>query len=197
MSKPTLVDYTDSSSDEEDQHVKISPIFVDSTRKKVAIVQPTIVSGNDSENQSVPTPTDEPSPPANSPVSQENGGSGQNADDTLEDVAHILIDLSNQPRNINFERGDMSPFIEITSSPLQDPNEPEIIAEENGECEIIDISSDSSATILHNSTPPSQRIEEFGSSQPEVGNVSTEEPEPEMYDQFDDYIISDRSFTTG
>ena len=197
MSKPTLVDYTNTSSDEEDQHVKISPIFVDSTRKKVAIVQPTIVSGNDSENQSVPTPTYEPSPPANSPVSQENGGSGQNADDTLEDVAHILLDLSNQPRNINFERGDMSPFIEITSSPLQDPNEPEIIDEDNGECEIIDISSDSSATILHNATPPSQRIEEFGSSQPEVGNVSTEEPEPEMYDQFDDYIISDRSFTTG
>ena len=87
--------------------------------------------------------------------------------------------------------------LQLSSSPLHDPEEAEIIAAENGELDIIDISTDSDETILYGSTPPSQNIDDFDSSQPESPRFSSQEPNPDMYDQFDDYIISDRSVTTG
>ena len=202
MSKVHLVDYSDSSGDEEYTDVNFSQKTLNSG-KKVAIVQPTIQGyvqhevGNESPNyQAGLSPPPVPFPPVNSPVN-DNAQEHQIDQDDLEDVAHILIDFSNELRTNHQQTGDESPVIEITSSPLHDPEEAEIIAAENGELDIIDISSDSDETILYGSTPPSQNVDGFNSSQPESPRFSSQEPNPDMYDQFDDYIISDKSVTTG
>ena len=183
MSKLSLVEYTDSSSDEEEGESKMTGNLITSG-KKVAVVQPTLLFGHVLQNQENQTDEDtstgNPPAPPNSPDRNVDQGNNMDQND-MEDFAHILIDLSQQGTGGNVQNsGNLSPVIEISSSPLNSPVGVEFGDGQNDECEIIDISSDSDTIPYQVHSSP----------------VSENSPQFDLYNEFDD-ILSDRSVTTG
>ena len=183
MSKLTLVEYTDSSSDDEEGESKITGNLITSG-KKVAVVQPTLLVGHvlqNEENQTHPgTSTENPPVPPNSP-NRDLGEQNQMDQSDMDDVAQILIDFSAQGTGGNSQNsGNLSPVIEISSSPLNNLGDTEFGDGQNSDCEIIDISSDSD-TIPYQVIP---------------SPVSENSTPFDLYNEFD-IVMSDRSFTTG
>ena len=173
MSNITLVHYSDSSSDEEQPDNILSIQNVQSS-KKIAVVQPTLQGHI--PNQNLSNSSELPPAPSNSPVTN-SGQQQENDENDPDDVAHILLDLAaeGRTRGNSQHSGNESPLIEISSSPLYDPEEEEIL-----DAEIIEISSDSD-TIPH--------------QQPQ-SPVSEDSQPFDMYNEFN-IIISDNSCTTG
>ena len=134
MSNVTLVDYSDSSSDDEptDNFISIKTV---PCSKKIAVVQPTLQG----HVQNLSNSSELPPAPSNSPVT-DNGEQQENDQNDMDDVAHVLLDLAAEPRRGgNYQNsGNHSPLIEISSSPLYDQEEEDIL-----DAEIIEISSDS------------------------------------------------------
>ena len=182
MSNLSLVDYTDTSSDEEEADSKITENLTTSG-KKVAVVQPTLLGHvlQNYTNQAPGTPAYNPPSPSNTPVRNDLDQNQMDQSD-MDDVAHILLELSEEGmrRENSQNSGNLSPVIEINSSPLIDPQGGEGVNGENDDPEVIDISSDSD-TIPYEvpSSPLSDNSTPF-----------------DLYNEFD-VIISDRSFTTG
>ena len=173
MSNLTLVDYSDSSSDEE-QPEKFLTIKNVQSSKKIAVVQPTFQGHV--QNQNLGNSSQLPPAPSNSPVT-EKVKQQENDQNDLDDVAHILLDLATEPRRGGNSQnsGNHSPLIEISSFPLYDPEEEEIL-----DAVIIEISSD---------------INTIPYQQPQ--SPLSEDSQPfDMYNEFD-IIISDNSCTTG
>ena len=121
----------------------------DGSVRKVAVVEPRIIQQNfDESNESNSpgeiVPASSPLPPAPPPSPENFLVSGSLTNSDLEDVAHILLDLSLsevRPNNqddqgIGQETEDTP--IEINSSPLSDPVD---------ESEVINISSDSDSDV--------------------------------------------------
>ena len=166
MSNVTLVDYSDSSSDEKQRDNSLSRKIVQSA-KEIAVVQPTFQGHMQSQVNSA----DVPAPPINSLVT-DNGEHKENDQNDLDDVAHILLDFPAEARRGgNFQSsGNHSSFIEISSSPLYDPEEEEIV-----HAEIISSDSDT----IPSQSPLSENSQPF-----------------DLYNEFD-VIISDNSCITG
>ena len=182
MSNLSLVDYTDTSSDEEEGDNKITGNVITSG-KKIAVVQPTLLGHvlQSNVNQTPEgTSTNNLPSPVNSPVRALGEQNEMDVSD-MDDVAHILLEFSEGRRGENAQYpGNVSPVIEISSSPLSYPEDGDQNHGNNSNFEIIDISSDSD-TIPYEaaSSPVSQNSTEF-----------------DLYNEFD-VIITDRSCTTG
>lgn len=143
---------------------EVQKVNFDGSGRKVAVVEPRIIQENmdHSYESNSPGEFDPPSSPlpVAPPPSPENflvSGSLTNSD--LEEVAHILLDLSvsevrpNNPVNQGMAQEIEDTPIEINSSPLSEPV---------GESEVINISSDSesdAATIPYVTSPSPPSIE--------------------------------------
>lgn len=189
MSGLKLVEYSDSDSceesNEEENCTATSTLAhkLEFSGKKVAVIQPTIQPNLENVEDSATSPSQaEPETPAAPPPSPVHGFSDTSVDD--QELAQILSTMDNSDNLSPVRSTSVSP-VEVVSSPYRNSFSPiEVTSSPDPDVPVdyINISSDSADTILYES-PVSQH--------------TIIDQSENLRDEFDDYVISDRSFTTG